>query len=186
MLNFKRAGLILLGIALVIFASTYMEKRETTAIPFSTPSGYSGSIVLDLPVRVIAGDKTKVKARVSIAGSHASQTSVALAGRLEAGFEELSPPGRVSVNLVNGSDVELVWTLRSLSAAQYPGNLWLWLVSDTGEELLLVRELNLDSRSYLGLQIIQVRVGMILLMVVSLMMLGFDLLKRSRRKLRQD
>ena len=186
MLNFRRIGLILLSIALVILASTYMEKRETTVIPFSTPSGYSGSIMLDLPVQVMAGDKTKLKARVYVAGSHTSLTPDALAGRLEAGFEELSPLGRVSVRLDNGSDVELVWTMRTSTAAQYPGNLWLWLVSDTGEELLLVRELNLVSRSYLGLQIIMVRVGMILLMVVSLMMVGFDLLNRSRRRVRQD
>ena len=74
MLNFRRAGLILLGIALVIFASTYMEKRETTVIPFSTPSGYSGSIMLDLPVRVIAGDKSELKARVTVTVSSTEGT----------------------------------------------------------------------------------------------------------------
>jgi len=186
MLNFRRIGLILLSISLVILASTYMEKRETTVIPFATPSGYSGSIMLDLPVRLIAGDKSELKARVTVIVSSTGSTPAARAGRLEAGFEELSPLGLVSVKLDNGSDVELVWTMRTLTAAQYPGNLWLWLVSDTGEELLLARELNLDSRSYLGLQIIMVRIGMIFLMVVSLMMVGFDLLNRSRRRVRQD
>ena len=182
--NFRHAGLILLGFATIILASTYLEKRETTAIPFSTPSGYSGSIVLDMPVRVIAGDKTKLKARVSIAGSDASLTALALAGRLEAGFEELSPAGRVSVNLDNGSAVELVWGLRTTTGAIYPGNLWLWLISGSGEDLLMVRELSLESRSYFGLRVVHVRVGNIVFMLVSLLMLAFVMLMRPRKQTR--
>ena len=180
--RFTRRGLVLLALALVVLVATFQEKRETTVIPFSAASGYSGEITLDLPAQVKAGDVNELKARVALSHSSGNLTQVAVVGRIEAGLEELSPQGRVTVSLVGGSSVELVWSFRAADNTNYPGNLWLWLVTDSGEDLLLANEFKVASRAFLGLPVRTVRVGAILILVISLMMVLFGMKKGKRKE----
>lgn len=173
---------MLLICSVVLFSSTFLEGRDSEIVPFTTATGYTGTVTLDLPRRVFTGDDAGLSARVSISAPTSGNPPTALVGRLEAGTEALSPVGRVTVNLQSGADVELVWKLRTASALVYPGNLWLWLLSESGEDLLLVREFALDSRSYLGMGIIAVRITALSLAVIALLMAGFILIRSSSEK----
>lgn len=98
---------------------------------------------------------------------------------MEAGFEELAPVGRVTVNLDSGENIKLAWKLRTGSSTVYPATLWLWLRNDSSEELLIAREFELVSRDYLGMDIRSIRITASLTALVSLLMAGF-ILWRSR------
>lgn len=181
-----RSALVLLFFSSVLFSSTYLEVRDAAVVPFTTPAGTSGSVTLDLPRRVFIGDEVTLTARVALSASAATRQPSALIGRLEAGYEELAPVGRLTVNLTGGSDIEMVWRLRTGSALVYPGNLWLWLFSDAGEELLLAREFELDSRSYFGMGVLPVRISAGLLALVALMMAGFVYFRSSNQREKQN
>ena len=178
-----RTALLLFFISVILFSSTYLEQRDAAVIPFTTPSGYSGSVTVDLPRRIFIGDEVGLSARVTISASAAGNPPLALSGRLEGGYEALAPVGRVTVNLDSGADVDFVWKLRTGSAAVYPANLWLWLISDSGEELLLAREFDLDSRSYLGTGVSSIRIGAVVMAFVALLMAGFVFVSNSRKKM---
>lgn len=178
-----RTAFFLLLVSALIFSATYLETRETVVIPFTSPSGYSGILTLDLPARVFTGDLVMLSSRVTSGTSLPSGQIIALAGRLEAGFEEFAPTGRLTVNLEGIPDVELAWRLRTGTDAIYPATLWLWMVTEAGEELLLAREFTVDSRSLIGLDVRPYRIGAAFLSVLALCMAFFLFLKTRRKQI---
>jgi len=173
---------LLFLVSAILFSSTYLELRDAAIVPYTTTSGHAGTVTVDLPRRVFAGDRVKLTARVALSTDAPDDLINGLAGRLAAGFEELSPVNKVTLNVQSGSDVEFIWRLRTASSAQYPATLWLWLLSDSGEELLMARDFALDSRSYLGLGVSIIRIAAGFLFIIALLAAGFDLFLRSRKQ----
>lgn len=178
----RKASLSLFLFSILLFASTFLETRDAAIIPFSTASGHSGTVTLDLPRRVFSGDAVRLSARVGVSRSTSDTKNLGIVARMEAGFEELAPVGRVTLNMRSGSEVELIWRLRTGKTAAYPATLWLWLTSDAGEELLLAREFTLDSRRFLGLTVSPVRILSGCLTGVAMLMAGYGRLRRPGKK----
>jgi hypothetical protein len=180
MTHFRRAGIfLLLVVSILLVTAIEPTKKDSSLISFTTTSGYTGNITLTIPQRVFAGDRNTIKAVIQFDDLLPLQPPAALEGRLEAGFEEISPSGRIRVNLKPESSVEMAWTLRTGRQAIYPGNLWLWLVTDSNKDLLLVREFDLDSQFYLGMRVMLVRIVYVLLLVISVMLLVYSSLKKG-------
>ena len=179
MKTFKRVGWILLLVSLIFLAATYIEQRVTVELPFRSAEGYSGSVSLALPVKVVAGDQAEIRTLVSLDANQTPVSPLTLAGRVEAGFEEISPAGLVSVNLGNTTPIVMKWTLRTARAEVYPGKLWLWLSTDAEKRLILARDFEISSHLLLGFRAEQVRVAFIILILLSIMMLGFERLRRK-------
>lgn len=179
---FTLAGMVLLTLSVIVLATTFTQKRETVVLPLSTEQGYTGNITLDMPTQVIAGDKVKLTAFVRLDEGAGLQAPVTLSGRVEAGFEEVTPAGLVSFSFGKLPSVEMDWFIRTATDAVYPGKLWLWLSSEVGENLALARDFKVASRTYLGLRVDRVRIGAFVFIAVSIMMLVFDLFRHLRDK----
>jgi len=179
MTHFRRAGIFLLLVVSILLVTTIKPtNKNSSLIPFTTSSGYTGNITLTIPQRVFAGDRTTIQAVIQFDDLMPLQPPAALEGRLEAGFEEISPSGRIRVNLKPESSVDMAWTFRTGRQAIYPGNLWLWLVTGSDKDLLLVREFDMDSQFYLGMRVMFVRIVWVLLLVISVMLLVYSCLKK--------
>ncbi len=178
----RKVSLLLLLCSILLLASTFLEIRDAAIVPFTTASGHSGSITLDVPRRVFSGDTVRLSARVGVSRSTSDTKDLGIVARMEAGFEELAPVGRVSLNMKSGSEVELIWRLRTGKTAAYPATLWLWLTSEAGEELLLAREFTLDSRRFLGLTVSPIRILSGFLTWVALLIFGYERLRRPGKK----
>jgi len=154
--------------------------RTRVEIPFTNPSGYSGNVVLSFPERVFAGDRTRISATISQLDVENLLDIVRLTGRLEAGFDEIEPGGEVEVNLQPGSPIRFSWKVRTAKNSTYPGNLWLWLEADGSRDLVLAKELTLESRYYLGRPVKVFRGLFALLLVVSGFVFLFDLHRKNQ------
>lgn len=180
MIPFMRAVILLLLVESILLVTTIKPtNKDSFLIPFTTLSGYTGTINLIIPQRVYAGDRTTIKAEIHFDELMPLQPPAALEGRLEAGFEELSPSGNIIVNLKPEASVEMTWTFRTGRQAIYPGNLWFWLVTGSSKDLLLVREFDLSSQFYLGVRIMLIRIICILLLGISVMFLVYSSLKKG-------
>lgn len=155
--------------------------RTLINIPFSNPSGSSGKVELSLPGRVFAGDGTEITATITLKEDENQPDFVKLSGRLEAGFDELNPAGEVEVNLQPGSMVRLNWKVRTAQNSVYPGNLWLWLESDSSRELILAREFDLESRFVFGQPVLYFRVLFASLLVLSILVLLSNFFPKKQR-----
>ena len=149
-------------------------------MPFTTESGYAGEITLILPQRLLAGDKTDVIARVNFNNTGSSSANILLTGRLETGVEELHPRGETQISVKTGTSVELVWQLRPVRKAVYPGNLWLSISTGTTEELLLVREVKFDSRMFMGTQAYNIRIAAGFVAVFGFLMALLSIFRPSK------
>jgi len=153
--------------------------RTQVEIPFSNPSGYSGNVALSFPQRVFSGDRAEITATITLIDKEIQGETVKLTGRVETGFEEIDPGGEIEVNLQPGSPVRFSWNVRTAKNSTYPGNLWLWLEADGSRELILARELTLESRFYLGRPVKVFRGLFALLLVISGFVFLFDLYRKN-------
>lgn len=134
---------------------------------------------ISFPERVFAGDRVEISATITLMDKEIQSETVRLTGRLEAGFEEIDPGGEIVVNLQPGSPVHFSWKVRTAKNSTYPGNLWLWLEADGSRELILARELTLESRFYLGRPVKVFRGLFALLLVISGFVFLFDLYRKN-------
>jgi len=178
----RNAGLTLLCCSIFLFAFTYYKVRDTAVVSFTTVSGRSGTVIVGLPRQVFIGDAVRLNAKVKVNSSSSEPMNLELAARLEAGFEELAPAGRVTLHLRSGSEVGLIWKLRTGEEAVYPATLWIWVTSDAADELLLAREFTLQSRGFMGLAVRPVRISAGFLAASGLLVVGYGQTLRCRLK----
>lgn len=146
-----RIGLVTSFVSLLLFLSTLLPlKNQQEIIPFTTASGYRGTVQIAMPDWIFTGEKRSIKTQVVFNSPSQPIQKISVIGRLEAGFEELNPAGLVQENIQTGSPAILEWEVRTIHQAKYPGKIWLWIDSGKGEELIISRDISLDSRSYLG------------------------------------
>jgi len=172
---FLSISVLCLGFLLSTIPST---GRSLVEISFTNPSGRSGNVQISYPERVFAGDRAEITANITLMDEDIQNEIEKLAGRLEAGFEEIDPGGETEVILQPGSPVRFSWKVRTTKNSTYPGNLWLWLEADGSRELILVRELNILSKLYFGQPVLFFRVLFSSLLVI----IGFMFLIDSHRK----
>jgi hypothetical protein len=178
----RNAGLTLLFCSIFLFASTFYKIRDTAVVSFTTVSGRSGTVTVDLPRQVFIGDAVRLNAKVKVNSYSSEPMNLELAARLEAGFEKLAPAGRVTLHMRSGSEVELIWKLRTGAAAAYPATLWIWVTSDTADELLLAREFTLQSCGFMGLAVRPVRIFAGFLAAGGLLLVEYGRTLRCRLK----
>ncbi len=176
----------MLMVSLVVMLATLVKvPGESIHIPFSTASGESGTIEIEIPTHVWVGDRYRIRARIEF-DTLPERTSVILIGRMETTAEESSPRGDVRLSLDTKTPVVLEWTSKSNKQAAYPGILWLWLESDGEENLLLAREFSISARNFLGVQAMILRITACLVALVSMMGTAFVYIRNKKTSLIQN
>lgn len=170
--------LLLVSIAVLLFTLVRL-KNEPILIPFSTLTGESGSIEIEIPSNVWVGDRFTVVMRI-VFDTLPDFESPILIGRLETGMEESTPRGEVMLGLDTKTPVVFEWTLRSYQEVEYPGILWLWVETGGEENLLLSREFSIEAQEFLGIKILNVRIAACLVALAALMVVVYFFLREKR------
>lgn len=156
--NTRLIPLIVLLVSLLFLLTTINPVLvDQFEVPFSTRSGVSGQLAVSLPTRVFAGDRGKIQVLYD-QDDGGEFSPVTLAVRVEAGFEEISPGGVINVGIRNPEPVSVEWIFRASKAAEYPGTLWIWIDAGEGQELLLAKDIRVESSLYLGAKIAIIRI----------------------------
>lgn len=141
-------------------------------------SGESGTIKIQMPLKVWTGDQFTFSSRVVFESLPESPSPV-LVGRLETSVEESIPRGEVMLGLNSKKPVTLEWSLRPYQNTVYPGTFWLWMNTGDQEKLLLAREFSISSQYIMGMKIMYVRIAAILVALAALICTLYSFWKRK-------
>lgn len=172
-------GVMMLGLSLLLLLTTVnIGEMERFEVPFSTGAGVSGTVSTTLPKTIYAGDIGKIN--VELDPAEATEFSPAiLIVHLEAGFEDINPAGIINVSLRKPEPIRLEWSLRTATAADYPGTLWIWIDSGDGKDLVLAKEFRVKSMAYLGVRVVSIRIAFGSMGILSLVwLIGVSLRKK--------
>lgn len=179
MLKRSIPGVLLLFVSITVLLLTLVNlNNETIIIPFSMSSGESGTIKIQMPLKVWTGDQFTFSSRVVFESLPESPSPV-LVGRLETSVEESIPRGEVMLGLNSKKPVTLEWSLRPYQNTVYPGTFWLWMNTGDQEKLLLAREFSISSQYFMGVKIMYVRIAAILVAVAALICTLYSFSKRK-------
>jgi hypothetical protein len=167
--------------SLLLISTINLFPVEHTKIPFTASSGVSGEIKLDLPTKVLAGDKGKIRLQFILASLSGGESPDLLV-HLESGVETIDPSGLVKVKIRNSDPVLMNWVFQIYQEGEYPGTLWVWLQTDDDQELLLGREIRLVSSRYLGSRVFYFRITYAILWLVCGVGLILSVLHEKKRK----
>lgn len=169
MLKRSLPGAILFLVSIAVLLLTLVKPiNNPVLIPFSTSSGETGNITIEIPSKVWAGDQFTISSRIEF-DTLSESISPTLIGRLETSIEESIPRGEVILGLDSKTPVVLEWTLRTYQKTVYPGTLWLWVDTGGQENLLLAREFTVFTQDLLGVKIVNVRIAAGLVALAALM-----------------
>jgi hypothetical protein len=176
-----KVGLIISAMLLsILFGSFFLHPRETSVINFTTKSGLSGQVRVQMPESVTAGDKNKLNVNLVVPPVNALTSLLKFTGRLEAGFEEVRPSGFIHITASAGQTVNFKWNFIAGKKGPYLAILWLYVDSGDGDELVLARTMEVKSKMLLGLRMGTFRAIIGGLMVVPIVLVAVDWIRRKK------
>lgn len=154
---------IIIGVLslLALLTTVNFSPQERVMVPFSSPSGYAGQILLELPSQVYAGDRKVIKLQVNLEELPV-QADSSLIVHLEGGFEEISPTGEMTVLIKQAEKINVEWHIRTAFNTMYPGTVWIWTEGSGGKHLIMAKDFDLESRFFVGTRVYYIRLASIL------------------------
>jgi hypothetical protein len=160
----RLAGLILLGISLVVLAwgiwPLGLETRslEFTPVDLGLAGGQDWQAILSWPPHLRAGETGTVHLELEPAGQGSSAAQPAaglahLAARLELAGLAFTPPGEVSQVILPGKPLTFAWQVQAMHAGEFPATLWLHRVDSAppSRKVLSAQRLDFQASSLFGL-----------------------------------
>jgi hypothetical protein len=172
-------GLMLFLVFGTLFLSTFlvMVERDTVALEQEFPA----KITLTYPRRIYLGQSAKVSVEVVMLEENQAMAPIILVARLEGNIGAVSPLGEIQAVIQPGKPMAVTWKFRPFRSDIYPVTIWLSAREASGEQLLLARDIEIESRDFLSTRVENIRVAAGLLMGVGIGIILFGLGQRKKK-----
>jgi hypothetical protein len=143
----------LLGGGLLILVSIPIPVQEAE-IPFTLDDGLEGVMTITSPRYLRLGDPAEVRLKVTFTENEGTQTdaSIKIKANLQTFLLEVSPLDEVTAIIPEDGTAFFSWVVTPHSEERMKATLWCFRISSSGPELMLSRDIDFGTKTFLGMR----------------------------------
>lgn len=137
-------------LVLLIFLSLPIP-QQTSTVPFRLEDGTSGTVTLTIPETLRHRDWVEIELDVKFEAAGNADENVKIKTILQTTSMEVRPAGEVTAVIPINGTAPFKWQIRSTGLGEQRATLWCFRQDASGLTMILARDVEFESRSFLSM-----------------------------------